>query len=918
MEDTQTHIELRGVRTHNLKNFSLQIPLGQITVVTGVSGSGKSSLVFDSLYGESYRRYVESLSSYARQYLKQLPKPDIDDVANLPPAIAVKQVKSGLNQRSTVGTMTELNDVLRILFGHLSQIQCCGKPVVKADGVFIAQKALSDCVGQRVLLLAPLERWGKLKAAELKTQIEAQGFTRCWVAGQVIKLEDIKASELKEASIVVDRLMVQADAKSRLIEASELALRLGRGLAILQAEGKEPLRFSKQLVCMSCGLEHYEPSPTLFNHNHPQGACETCQGFGRMPVKDRSKIIPDMDASLLTEGVAPWNFGEHSIYYRWAKKSAQAAGMDPGKAFRSYTAKEWQWLYSGDGKSQFDGIDGYFTFLDSKKYKAHYRIHSARFHTYVVCSSCGGVRLNKKALSCQLEGKNFAAFMALSLAEFHSWFLKLEQMAADNSEFPAGMRIAVSEAIQEGIIRLSYLKRMGLGYLSLDRSAKTLSGGEVQRIHMARSLGSALTGTLFCLDEPSVGLHARDSAQLLQVVQELRDQGNTLVIVEHERTLIRGAEHLVEIGPGAGHLGGQLVFAGRPKERQFKDLKWPNGKVLQGQERFLELKGAGTHNLKDIDVKFLLGGLNVVCGVSGSGKTSLIRHTLFPLLSQKLGQELDDEQENVAKARALGPSEILKSLASVHFVSQEGVGRSSRSTIATYLGLFDEIRKILAATPLAKAKGLKPGFFSFNVPGGRCETCKGLGYVMEDLSFLGEMSVTCSACQGRQFSEDALEVTYDDKSLIGILGLTVAEARGFFYEHKKLREALDQVITMGLGYVTLGQNTSSFSGGEAQRLKLLRLMLDAVDKKPSCLIFDEPSTGLSDLDVQQLLEQLLRLRDGGHTVIVVEHHLGLIQSADWLIEIGPEAADAGGGLVFQGPPAGLKEVSSSRTAPFLS
>ncbi len=917
MNDPQEFIELRGVRTHNLKNVSLRLPLGQISVVTGVSGSGKSSLVFDSLYGESYRRYVESLSSYARQYLKQLPKPDMDEVLNLPPAIAVKQVKSGLNQRSTVGTMTELNDVLRILFGHLSQIICCGTPVVKADGVHMAEAALKQYMSQKILLLAPLEAWGKLKAAELKSQIEAQGFTRCWLDGQVIKLEDMKAADLKRSLIVVDRLAVTAESKARLIEASELSLRLGRGLAQIQGEKGELLRFSKTLKCMSCGLDHYEPTPTLFNHNHPQGACEICQGFGRMPVKDRHKIIPDMEASLASEGVAPWNFGEHSIYYRWAKKSAQTIGLDFQKPFEKYSQKDWQWLFAGDGKSQFDGIDGYFRYLDSKKYKAHYRIHSARFHTYVTCSECHGVRLNKKALSCLLEGRNFADYMGLSLSEFHEWFLALESSYKSKQDYNAQMHVAVEEAVQEGLIRLGYLRRMGLGYLSLSRGAKTLSGGEVQRINMARSLGSALTGTLFCLDEPSVGLHARDSMNLLEVVRELRDQGNTIVVVEHEKTMIRGAEHLVEVGPGAGHLGGQLVFAGEPSKHKSKEIKWPIGREITNKDVFLELKGARTHNLKQVDAKFLLGGLNVICGVSGSGKTTLIRHTLYPLLAQALGQEEEEEGDAQALADELGPERVLKQISSVHFVSQEGVGRSSRSTIATYLGLFDEIRKLLAATSVAKEKGLKPGFFSFNVPGGRCETCKGLGYVVEDLSFLGEMSVTCSACQGKQFCDEALAITYDGKSLTDILALTVAEARIFFYSERKLSAALDQVIGMGLGYVTLGQNTSSFSGGEAQRLKLLRLMLDAVDKKPSCLIFDEPSTGLSDADVQQLLEQLLRLREAGHTVLVVEHHLGLISSADWLIEIGPEAAAAGGNLVYQGPPAGLKSARESRTAPFM-
>jgi len=910
MENVES-IELNGIRTHNLKNFSIKFPLGKISVVTGMSGSGKSSLVFDTLYGEAYRRYVESLSSFARQYLKQMKKPELDSVENLPPAIAVQQARSGLNQRSTVGTMTELTDVLRIIFGHLSRVYCCGKELIKANGPFMAKDALSLYAGEKLLFLAPLDAWGKLKAADLKVQLEAQGFTRCFVDGEVYKIGDIKANDLKRSMIVVDRITATPDNLSRMIEASELTLRLGRGQGVVRGDKGGQKAYNKQLVCPDCGTAYVDPSPTLFNHNHPQGACEKCQGFGRMPIKDRAKITPDLDGSILTESVPPWNFGEHKMYYRMAKKSAKNKGYDPSKPFKNYTQAEWKWLYEGDG-GEFDGINGYFTYLDSKKYKAHYRIHAARFTTYVLCDVCHGFRLNAKARACQIGSQNFVDIIKLSVADLSGWFTGLSSTKNISENGVA----AVEEAVQEGLLRLTYLVKMGLGYLSLSRSARTLSGGEVQRINMARSLGSALTGTLFCLDEPSVGLHVRDSHNLLDVILELRDQGNTIVIVEHEQTIIRGAEYLVEIGPGAGHRGGDLVFSGEPKAYRFDEKVWPKGRPLGAREKFLVLKNVQTHNLKNVEARILLGGLNVVCGVSGSGKTSLIRHTLYPLLARALGQEVDDE-ENSDDQGTLGPADAVKTLSSVHFVSQEGIGRSTRSTIATYLGFYDDIRKILATTPVAKSLGLTPGYFSFNVPGGRCETCKGLGYVVEDLSFLGEMAVPCSSCRGNQFSDDALAITYRSRNLKDILELTIDEAREFFFEHTKLSRALDQIIGMGLGYVRLGQNTSSFSGGEAQRLKLLRLLLDAVDRKPCCLIFDEPSTGLSDKDVQQLLLQLLRLRDAGHTVIVVEHHLGLIAAADWLLEVGPEAAAAGGTMVFQGPPADIVKAPDSRTAPFL-
>jgi excinuclease ABC subunit A len=907
--DQGESIELSGIRTHNLKNFSIKFPLGKISVVTGMSGSGKSSLVFDTLYGESYRRYVESLSSYARQYLKQMSKPELDGVENLPPAIAVKQARSGLNQRSTVGTMTELTDVLRILFGHLAKVYCCGQELVKATGPYMAQDAMIHFPRQKLLFLAPLDTWGKLKAADLKPQLEAQGFTRCFVDGEVKKIAEVKATDLKRSMIVVDRISATEDNASRMIEASELTLRLGRGRGVIRGDKLERA-YNKQLACPKCATVYVDPSPTLFNHNHPQGACEKCQGFGRMPIKDRSKITPDLEGSVATESVAPWNFGEHKAYYRIAKKSAKARGIDPTKPFKNYNAAEWKWLYEGDG-GEFDGVNGYFAYLDTKRYKAHYRIHAARFTAYVLCDECHGFRLNHKARACRIDGENFVDLVKYSVDELKGWFQTLvEKQDARGA--------AVQEAATEGALRLSYLIKMGLGYLSLHRSARTLSGGEVQRINMARSLGSALTGALFCLDEPSVGLHARDSQNLLAVILELRDQGNTIVIVEHEKAIIRGAEYLVEIGPGAGHRGGELVYSGDPKAYRFEEKEWPKGRPLSAKEKYLTLKNVKTHNLKNVDARILLGGLNVICGVSGSGKTSLIRHTLYPQLARALGQEIDDEaREDDERLGSIGPTELVKTLSSVHFVSQESIGRSTRSTIATYLGFYDEIRKLLATTPSAKASGLTPGFFSFNVPGGRCETCKGLGYVVEDLSFLGEMPVTCSTCRGMQFNDEALAITYRSRNLYDILQLTIDEAREFFYESTKLKTALDQIIAMGLGYVRLGQNTSSFSGGEAQRLKLLRLLLDAVDRKPCCLIFDEPSTGLSDHDVRQLLLQLLRLRDAGHTVIVVEHHLGLVSAADWLLEVGPEAAASGGTVVYEGPPAGIDGAKDSRTAPFL-
>lgn len=910
-------VQLRGVATNNLKCIDCAFPIGEITVVTGVSGSGKSSLVFDTLYGEAYRRYVESLSSFARQYMKALPKPVLAGVDNLPPAIAVRQGQSVATSRSTVGTATELTDLLRVLYTHLSTIECvnCKIPVRKDNAEAVAADVLASAVGKKLLVAAPLERWGKVQVKELKAQLEAQGFTRLLTDGAVVlKLEAAKAADLKGAAVIVDRVTVQADGAGRLKESLQLAFKVGRGKLFLIEEGQafETRRaFSQGLDCPRCGMQYLEPTQALLSYNHPLGACSVCQGFGYASEIDYEKVIPNRKKSLADKGVACWNFGKFAEYYSWAKTSAKRNGVDFEKPFEKYAKSDWDWLLSGEGR-EFDGILGFFAYLDSKKYKAHYRIHSARFRKYELCTVCDGDRLNDKALACKIRGVNIAEACNRSVAELSSWLQPIEEAGHKPS---ASGAMGIVEALEEARARLGYLQKIGVAYLTLNRPSRTLSGGELQRINMARCLGSALTDTLFCLDEPSAGLHARDSANLLGVIRELRDQGNTVVMVEHEKRLIQGSDHLIEIGPLAGHEGGRVVKAGSPKEYRAAEL--PARAKAALPERFIELKGARTHNLKGVDVKFPVGAVTAVCGVSGSGKTSLIQHTLYPLLAKALGQQVERPSGTKPVADGVGPEKLVKAHAEVMLVSQAGLGRSSRSNIATYLGIMDEIRKLLADEPLAKKLGLTPGSFSFNTAGGRCENCRGLGTVVEDLSFLGEMAVTCPVCNGRRFGDEVLEVQLRGKNLNDILRLTVAEARVFFFDRPVVVKACDAVIGMGLGYITLGQGTSSFSGGEAQRLKLLHLMRGVESEAPQILIFDEPTTGLSDHDVVHLLVQLRGLADLGHTLIVVEHHLGVLRFADWLIEIGPEAADLGGRLVYQGPPSGLGGAAESVTRPFL-
>ncbi len=928
--DPQTPVEIiiEGAKTNNLKDLSLSFPIGAISVVTGVSGSGKSSLVFDTLYAESYRRYVESLSSFARQYLKALPRPQLSRVENLPPAIAVAQARSRAGgARSTVGTMTELNDLLRVLFAQLCEVICyqCGERIERHTGDTVAADIVARYEkGSPALITAPLSAWGKLKDKELRTQLASQGFVRVLVSGQVSKISEIDSTKLKGSAVIVDRIKVESENIRRLADACGLALTLGRGTIAIQV-ADQSRSYTSEFRCVGCNIDYAEPSPALLSFNHPFGACSNCQGFGYESALDWEKVFPDPSLSLSTAGVMPWNFGSHDEMYVWAKQSARRCAKSYTKKFEDYSEDDWQWLKLGAGESSkdFSGVIGYFTWLESKKHKMHYRIHAARFRKYVLCSSCHGARLGPKGLACKVAGKHIHEASLMTLVELQKWLLAQQESSrgTPSSDDLRLVTMGTREAFEEAQARLSYLNRVGLGYLDLSRQGRTLSGGETQRIQMARCLGSALTDTLYCLDEPTSGLHARDSTRLLEIVRELRDQGNTVVMVEHEKTMIEGADLLYEIGPDAGHRGGELVSKTvRDQTRPIATDKidWPvrEHKAI-AKSHFLHLKGARTHNLKDIDVDFPKSTLIGVCGVSGSGKTSLIQHTLYPMLAKMLGVKKLDGYTSDPVAKSLGPEKLVSQFGQVVLVSQAALGRSSRSNIATYLKVADEIRKILAAQPVAKSLGLKASAFSFNSPGGRCETCRGLGTVIEDLSFLGEMAIRCPDCEGQRFLESVLSVKYRELSLIELLDLTVLQARELFFDHRAIKKSLDQVISMGLGYVTLGQQTSSFSGGEAQRLKLVKLMMETKNVQPAFLIFDEPTTGLSDRDVAQLCKQFQALTNAGHTVLVVEHHLGFLRSCDWLIEIGPDAADNGGDLVYQGPVAGLAECPQSLTAPYL-
>lgn len=920
MGPSDTNIELKNVSTNNLNGIDVSFPLGKISVVTGVSGSGKSSLVFDTLYGESYRRYVESLSSFARQYLKSLPKPEVEEVKNLPSAIAVKQNKSQGNNRSSVGTLTELNDLLRVVFVHLAVNYCenCQLEVRKDTPESIVSEVLAQFNEEKVFVCASLAKWGKMTAKALKCALEAQGFVRVLVEDSVQKIQDTKAADLKNSLVIVDRINVSKASKNRISAAAGLALKLGQGFCEIRSESNRQMAFSTTLTCLSCNRDYLEPSMALLSYNHPLGACATCQGFGMEAVPDWDKIIPDESATLNSKGIGLWNFGKYSAIYRTANESAKKNGIPHDKPFKDYTQSDKDWLLNGE-KTGFKGINGFFAYLDRKKYRPAYRMHASRYRKYVSCSGCDGDRLNAMALSCKIDGLNLGEVSRKSINAIAIWLKEIKkkygpkqasQHKAHNETFGS------EEAVEESLMRTEYLLKIGVGYLSLNRGARTLSGGELQRINMARCLGSSLTSTLFCLDEPTTGLHPRDSKNLLSIINDLKNQGNTIVLVEHESTIIQGADYLIEIGPRAGHEGGNLVYAGKPKKSSLRKIDFQSRTAELGP--FIKLTGVSTHNLKNVDIEFPTKGITVVCGVSGSGKTSLIQHSLYPLLAKTMGLATEKNNSYSPEAKSISPAGLIRKHEDVLLVSQASLGRSSRSNIATYLGLMDVVRKEFAAQPRAKLLKLKPGSFSFNTVGGRCETCKGLGTVVEDLSFLGEMEVICPICEGRRFGEDVLSVDLRGRNLNDILRMTVAEIRSFFFEIQSVVKICDIVINMGLGYITLGQNTSSFSGGEAQRLKLVSLMKDVKVQKPSILIFDEPTTGLSDTDVENLIVQLRKLADRGHTLVVIEHHLGMIASADYLIEVGPEAAEEGGEIVYQGIPERIKKVKNSLTAKFLN
>jgi excinuclease ABC subunit A len=931
-------ISLRGVRTHNLRNISLEVPHRRLTVVTGVSGSGKSSLVFDTLYAEGQRRYVQSLSTYARLFLERMDRPDVDSISDIPPALALRQKNTIKNARSTVGTVTEINDYLRLLFATAGRTICpqCELEVTR-DSVESAAGRILDTSGLYVFV-APFEL-GARSIKEAATYLIQNGYHRVYHAEQIIEVSDFaerfhtdgdRRSETLE--VVIDRIAVAPSGSAeRVREALEKAFYLGGGRArTLRVERRDEvmraaasLNFDRRFNCSRCGTGFPEPAPALFSSNSPIGACPECEGFGRTVELDLEKVMPDRLLSLRRGLVTPWRTPAYREMHEWMLKCARRARIRIGVAFRDMTAEEQSWLLDGEPRKEgqawderWPGIRGFFRWLERKRYKTHIRILLARYRRFVPCPVCNGTKLKPEALNVKLDGESIAQVGQVAVRDLPAWLESLRKNRA------VAKRAAVP--LRELRNRIGYLNEVGLGYLTLERQARTLSGGEAQRIHLASALGSLLSGTLYALDEPTVGLHAGDSRRLLGVLRHLRDLGNTVVVVEHDPTMIAGADTVVELGPGGGREGGALLRTGPPNNNGNNGTGDTPGRVMllralsrqrryTGQQPAIRIVGARENNLRDLDVAIPLGRLVCVTGVSGSGKSTLVETVLYNNYLRYSGQPVSD-------AGACERIEGLAQIGEMVHMGQELPARSLRSNPATYLKVYDEIRKLFAASPEARRLHIKPRDFSFNVDGGRCEKCHGTGSVTIEMHFMADLEVKCDACDGRRFQSHILAIRFQGRNISELLDLTADEARSFFEKHPAITRRLEPLSAVGLGYLQLGQTTSTLSGGEAQRLKLARFLLADLEPPPltgegkplpRMFLLDEPTTGLASSDIRRLLRVLSRLVAEGNTLIVIEHNLELIAHADYIIDLGPGGGDEGGRVVVAGDP--LRVAASERS-----
>ncbi len=939
-------IHIKGARVHNLKNIAVAIPLNQLTVITGVSGSGKSSLAFDTIYAEGQRRYVESLSAYARQFLERMTKPDVDEISGICPAISIRQKNATRNPRSTVATQTEIFDYLRLLFARIGITRCagCGQEVTRDTPESIAEQILEWPQGSRFYVLFPaaagLEQLEAAANGQSKRKKRAaqgnvglsetrrnahlmslmqRGFTRLYKAGQIIELatpDSYTEKSFDNTFVLVDRLVVRDESRSRLVDSIETAYQEGSGQAIIEFadEAHTRLPFSEGFECKRCALRYAAPEPRLFSFNSPFGACPTCQGFGNTIGLDLDLVVPNRELSLEQGAIEPWGKPQYAWAQRELIKFSKREGIPTNQAFRQLSREQQKLILQGSGEDEdFEGIKGFFDWLETKKYKLHVRVFLSKYRGYTLCADCGGSRLRSEARLIEVAGKSLPEVTAMTAREAADFFDQLP-LSSEQTEIASRLLVEIRS-------RLKFLLDVGLEYLTLDRLASTLSGGEAQRIQLATNLGASLVGALYVLDEPSIGLHPRDNQKLIKILEDLRDIGNTVLVVEHEPEMMLAANHLIDIGPAAGELGGEVVFSGTPVElleqshaltgrylRGELEIKLPKQR-RKGNNRTIEIRGASEHNLKGIDVKIPLGLMACITGVSGSGKSTLVHDIIYAGIKKQRG-------EWTGKVGAFAKLEGIKNIDDVVLVDQSPIGRTPRSNPVTYIKVYDAIRDLFAHTREAQAHGFDASHFSFNVPGGRCERCEGNGVEIKEMQFLADVELVCEECKGMRFKTALLDIKFKGKSIHDVLSMTVREALGFFSNLNRVATRLKVLDDVGLGYLRLGQSATTLSGGEAQRVKLASYLAKRTSER-ALYIFDEPTTGLHFDDINRLLTAFAHLIEAGGSIIIIEHNLDVIKSADWIIDLGPEGGEAGGQIVFEGTPEQLTQCKMSHTGRFL-
>jgi excinuclease ABC subunit A len=955
--ETRGQIVVRGARTHNLKNVDLTLPTRSLVVMTGVSGSGKSSLAFDTIYAEGQRRYVESLSAYARQFLERMEKPDIDAIEGICPAIAIRQKNSIRNPRSTVGTTTEIHDYLRLLYARVGRTYCrnCGREVIRETAEVVAQRLGELSEGTRILIgfdmpvitapvLPPIGEADEEEpatpegaeeearppqpdlpglidpVAETVTALRRKGFGRLYVDGQTVSLEDVDPSSLKDRptlQVIVDRLKIEGDLRTRLTDSIETAYVEGGGAAFAIELPGDPAaaptvhRFSERFECRQCNIPYEVPQPRLFSFNNPFGACPLCHGFGNIIELDMALVVPDQSKSIQQNAIEPWSKPHYRSQLTELKRAARGR-VRLDVPWVDLSEDEKRFVIDGDGAS-FEGVKGFFRWLERKKYKVHVRVFLSRYRGYLTCPECNGARLRREARDVKVGGRTIDAVCAETVRDADAFFVSL-QLSEKDAEI-------ADKVLREIRKRLGFLRDVGLDYLTLDRLSSTLSGGESQRINLATSLGSALVDTLYVLDEPSIGLHSRDNERLIRILRQLRDQGNTVLVVEHDADMIRVADTVVDMGLGAGEQGGRVVFTGslqallqEPRSLTAKYLRdelaipVPPLRRKPSNQR-IRVTGASEHNLKDVDVEVPLGMLACVTGVSGSGKSTLVHDVIYAALKRAKG----DWDRRVGAHRKLEGAEFITD---VVLVDQAPIGRTPRSNPVTYLKAFDPIRELFAATKDARSRGLTASHFSFNVPGGRCEACEGEGEVKVEMQFLADVFVPCEQCEGKRFKPQVLEVKYRGRSVDQVLDMTVREALTFFSSSPKVLRRLQVLDEIGLSYLRLGQPATTLSGGEAQRIKIAA-HLSSQSGDRVLYILDEPTTGLHFDDIAKLLAAFRKLLQAGHSLLVIEHNLDVIKTGDWIIDLGPEGGEEGGQVIAAGTPEQIVTVERSHTGRYL-